>query len=131
MGPWTDLVGRIAAVLEAGPLAEAGINVLAGPVAAVMPDAIVVRPEEPWISRGTDGKPARFGPARLERYAALLATRVADPVSSMERLYQMALAVTEAASDAGWDWTQASSISLDETTDTPLLVASVGLTFSH
>jgi len=128
MAPWTVLVARIAAVLEAGP--QTGISVQAGPVRSVVPDAIVVRPEEPWISRGTSGKPARFGPARLERYAALCAVRAADPVSSMERLYNMAGAVMEAASDAGWDWSQTSSISLDETTDTPLLVVSVGLTYS-
>jgi hypothetical protein len=126
--PWAVLVGRIAAVLESGSLT--GISVMAGPVATVTPDAIVIRPEEPWVSRGTDGKPARFGPARLERYAALLAVRAADPVSAMERLYGMAAAVMEAASDAGFDWTQTSSITLDETTGAPLLVASVGITFS-
>lgn len=129
MSPWSDLVSRIAAELEAGPLT--GVSVQAGPVRSVVPDAIVIRPEEPWIARGASGKPARFGTgARLERYAALCATRAAEPVSSMERLYLMAGAVMEAASDAGWDWSQASSISLDETTETALLVVSVGLTFS-
>lgn len=126
MGPWAGLVARIAAELS-----EAGLHssVIAGPAPTLVPDAVLIRPEEPWVSRGADGRPARFGSV-LERYAAVCATRVADPASSMDTLYRMSQAVREAASDEGWDWVTVSAMALDETTDAPLFVATVRLTYS-
>lgn len=127
MGPWAALSNAIAAALEGEAHKP---SVLAGPRAQVVPDAIVIRPDTPWISRG-DQKPVRFGAhGTLERYVAVCATRVSDPGSAMDALYTMVRAVQEAASDNGWDWVDVAGIGLDETTDTPLLVASVRLTYN-
>lgn len=127
MPPWEDLLARIAAALAGSPRMP---SVLAGPQAQLVPDAILVRPDGPWISRGgADGRPVRFT-GNLERYTAICVTRIADPGSAMEELYRMAQAVISAGSDAGWDWIDVGPMALDETTDTPLYVASVRLTYS-
>lgn len=130
MGPWAALLERIAAALEGVAHKP---NVLAGPHSQVAPDTIMLRPDNPWVSRGTDGRPVRFGGERagmLERYVAVIATRAAEPASSMASLYLWAGAVQAAASDEGWDWVDVGGIVLDESTDTPLLVAHVRLTYS-
>lgn len=129
MDPWDELEALIAGPLEAAyPEGETRPSVIAGITPQLVPDAIVIRPDAPWISRGSEGRPRSFT-GHLERYVAVCATRVADPRSSMAELYKMAGVMMAAASDAGWDWTQVGPITLDESTDTPLLVVSVGLTY--
>ena len=117
---------RIAAALAGSPRPP---SVMAGLVPQVVPDAIVIRPDGPWISRGGDGRPVRFT-SNMERYSAICATRVSDPGSAMADLYLYARAVLEAASDEGWDWVEVGALALDTSTDTPLLVTSVRLTYS-
>jgi hypothetical protein len=114
--PWDVLAARIAGLTSA--------NVLTGPTAQVEPDAIVVRPDEPWMEATGAGYRTR-----PERYGALAASRVADPASSLAALYGMALACLLAASDEGWDWVSVSGVGLDETTGIPLLVVEVHCTF--
>lgn len=123
--PWVALCERIQAALAA---AEQAVAVVVGPRSTVVPDAIVVRPAEPWISRGAAGRPARFT-SHLERYAAVCAVRVADADSALVRLYAMARAVLAAAAADGWDWETTGAVQLDATTDTPLLVVVVALTY--
>ena len=100
MPPWADLMERIAAALESSSRPP---SVLAGLVPQVTPDAIVIRPDGPWIGRSGDGRPVRFT-SNMERYVAICAVRVSDPGSAMADLYGYARAVMEAASDDGWDW---------------------------
>jgi hypothetical protein len=118
MGPWGGLVESIAAAV--GPL---HVSVLAGPVPQLVPDAIMVRPDEPWISH----LPRFTG--NLERYVAICATRVSAPAESMDKLYAMAGGVLDALTE-GWAWESVSALAIDETTDTPLLVATVRLTYT-
>ena len=117
---------RIAAALEGSPRPP---SVQAGLVPQVVPDAIVIRPDAPWIARSADGRPVRFT-GNVERYTAICATHVSDPGSALADLYVMAKAVLEAASDEGWDWVEVGALALDTSTDTPLLVTSVRLTYS-
>lgn len=123
--PWVALCERISQALAA---AEQAVAVVVGPRSTVVPDAILVRPAEPWMSKGAAGRPARFS-GLLERYAAVCAVRVADPDSALVRLYAMAQAVCRAASAEGWDWETTGAVQLDATTDTPLLVVVVALTY--
>jgi hypothetical protein len=119
MTPWAILAGRIAAAAGEGP----SPNVLQGPAPMVAPDAVVIRPDEPWMENvGTWGH-------GTERWVAVAAVPAADPISGMARLYAMAKLVAEAASDEGWDWSSVGSLTLDETTGSPLLVAPVRLTY--
>jgi hypothetical protein len=120
MTPWGILSERVAATFGEGPAP----NISAGPTAVVAADAVVIRPDEPWL----DALGASYT-TRLERYVCLLAVGVGDPASSLERLYSMALAITEAASDAGWAWATTSGVTLDETTGVPLLVVAVHVTY--
>jgi hypothetical protein len=117
VNPWDALAIRVVAVMP-------NANVIAGPAPAVEPDAIVIRPDEPWLVH-TDG---RFT-TRPERYAAIAASRVADPASSLAALYLMVGAILLAASDEGWDWESVSGITLDETTGVPLLVVTAHVTY--
>lgn len=117
MEPWASLAGRITAQAP-------GLNVISGPAPQVEPDAVVIRPDDPWMEAlGSTFK------ARPERYAAVCASRVADPASSLAALYGMVGAILEAASDEGWDWATVSGITLDETTGVPLLVCTVHTTY--
>jgi hypothetical protein len=115
--PWELIGSRIVAVAPK-------LNVITGPAAQVEPDAIVVRPDDPWMeAHGASFK------TRPERYAAVCASRVADPASSLAALYGMVGAILEAASDEGWDWETVSGITLDETTGVPLLVCTAHITY--
>lgn len=115
--PWDVLAARVVAL-------DPAANVITGPAPAVEPDAIVIRPDEPWLVHTDSGY--RHRP---ERYAALAAARVADPASSLAALYGMVGVILEAASDSGWDWESVSGITLDETTGVPLLVVTTHVTY--
>jgi hypothetical protein len=117
--PWASLSGRIAAAAGEGPAP----NVVQGPAPMVSPDAIVIRPDEPWMENA-----GGFGHG-TERWVAVAAVPAADSVSGMARLYDLAHLVQEAASDEGWDWTTVGSLTLDESTGAPLLVCPIRLTY--
>ena len=116
--PWLALASAL--VELAG---DDGPNVYPAPPAQVVPDAIVLRPDAPWISREAFEQD-------VERYVAVGVVSAGDTISGTARLYGLVGLVRDAVDVVpGWAFDEAGSALIDETTGTPLLAAPVRLTY--
>ena len=94
---------------------------LSGVRSQVVPDALIIRPNEPWIEQD------RFC-AHLERYLAVCTVSASTPDEGVSRLLTMATAVIDNLPE-GWDWESVGGPIIDESTGTAFLVAPVRLTY--
>ena len=123
MTPWDEL----ADLLEADGRLD-GVNVSATATDSVVPPAIVIRPDTPWITQDD----ASF-PNDAEHYAAILAVTASEPnalADGTPALHAMAHAVTDIARRAGWMLGEVSAPALDESIS-PMVTAVVTLTYNN
>lgn len=108
----------IAALKAAGDLSEASVH---GVRSQVVPPAIVVRPDDPWM------EPDRFCD-NLQHYLAVLVVTASSPEDGVNALYTMALAVLAALPET-WEFASVGSPIIDESTGTAFLAAPVRLNY--
>jgi len=120
MTPWDDL----AAVLMAEPALE-DVNVYATPTESIVPPAVVVRPDTPWLA--TAGS---LYPGDTERYAAIAVSSASSPADAMAELHRMVHAIANAARVAGWQLEEAAAPVIDELIS-PTLASAVTLTYNN
>lgn len=116
--PLDDLV----AVLEDASL-PSGTSIISGPRSQIKPDAVVIRPDNPWLV------PSKFC-ADEQRYVAIAVVSASTPADGVRRIYAIVKAIKNAVSGA-WSWESVSAPIIDETTGTPLLAASVRLKYNN
>jgi hypothetical protein len=116
VGAWDDL----ATALEG---AELGANVYPAASDQIRAPAIVIRPDDPWITPG----PA-FG-GLTEHYLALAAAPAGDPISAQSTIHGLVTGIVDALPD-GFALVDVGAIALDESTGTPLLAARVRLAYT-
>jgi hypothetical protein len=112
MTPWETFASR---------LTGATATIYPAPPSQVATPAIVIRPDVPWIV------PDSFAWDK-EAYVAVCVVLASDPRSGMRDLYALVQAVM-AATDDEFAFVEAGSPVIDETTGTPLLAATVRLTY--
>jgi hypothetical protein len=114
--PWQELAQSIRAIPGAP-------NVYEAPPSQVVPPAVVLRPDAPWIAR------ERYG-ADLERYVAVLVATASDPASALVVIDDLRRTVEQAVdATEGWSFVDAGTVLVDETTGVPLLASSTRLAY--
>ena len=108
----------IAALRASGDLSEVSVH---GVRSQVSPDAIVVRPDEPW------GEPATFCDL-LQHYIAIVVVSASSPEDGVDRIYDIALKLIDALPDS-WEFVSIGAPIIDETTGTAFLAAPVRLNY--
>jgi hypothetical protein len=98
-------------------------NVYGALTSQVKAPALVLRPDEPWITPGPS-----LG-LLSERWLAVGAVPAADPVSGSRSLHAMLLEVIETLPE-GWALRDVGRPLLDESTGVPFLAAAARLTYS-
>jgi hypothetical protein len=87
----------------------------------VVPDAIVIRPDEPWL------EPDTFCDF-LQHYLAIMVVRAAANEDGVDTLYAMALAIVDALPES-WEFVSVGSPIIDESTGTAFLAAPLRLNY--
>lgn len=103
----------------------AGVNVYDTPQETIVPDAVVIRPDSPWIAPSDAGWPDE------ERYAAVVLVTASTPGDGLARLHTVVHAVLDAARRASWEFDNVSAPVVDESTGTPFLAATVSLIYRN
>lgn len=107
-----------AALLADGTL---GANVYAAPAEQIAAPAVVLRPDEPWI---TKGRP------EVERYAAVAVVTASSPAQGIRELHRIIHHIIDAAVPLeGWGWAEVGAAIIDESTGSPFLAARVRLEY--
>lgn len=101
------------------------VNVYPTPQETIVPDAVVIRPDTPWIAPGD----ATWNDE--ERYAAVVLVTAATPGDGLVRLHTIVHGVLDAARRASWELDNVSSPVVDETTGTPFLAATISLIYRN
>ncbi len=115
--PTAALAARIDAV--GGP----AVNLYPAPQEHVIAPAIVIRPDEPWITRG-----ATFG-MDTEHYVAVAVVTASSPGEGLAALHDLVHRVMAAEGD-GWAFVSVGRAIVDEATGVPYLATPVRLTYS-
>ena len=98
-----------------------GANVYPAPAEQIAAPAVVLRPDEPWI---TKGRP------EVERYAAVAVVTASSPAQGIAELHRIVHRVmADALSLSGWAWVEVGTAIIDESTGTPFLAARVRLEY--
>jgi hypothetical protein len=118
-----DPAGDLAALIADIDDMPDGLSVYAAPSEKVNAPAIVIRPDTPWIS------PDKMC-HDLERYAAIVVVTANTPEDGIALLRSMLLKIIDALVSP-WNWVQAESPVIDETTGVPFLAARLRLTYSN
>lgn len=113
--PISGLIGALGASDE---LSEVSVHGVRG---QVVPNAIVIRPDEPWLEPDTY---CEF----LQHYIAVLVVRAASNEDGVDKLYEMALAVVDALPET-WEFVSVGSPIIDESTGTAFLAAPLRLNY--
>lgn len=102
-----------------------GVSVYPGPASQLVPPAIVIRPDEPWIEDG--GSFCDY----LEHYVAIAVVSASSPEDGVASLYAIIRGIFTAIdeADSGWSWVNAGLPVIDETTGTAFLAATVRLNY--
>jgi hypothetical protein len=116
--------GLSASLIEADGLPD-GVSFYSGPTNQVVPPAIVIRPDEPWITQD----PSTFC-HDTQNYVAVLVVSASSPVDGIGTIYEMALAVV-AALPEGWSWSTVGIPVIDESTGTAFLAAPLRLQYRN
>lgn len=114
--PWDTLAGLLDDIDD--------VNVYATPQETIVPDAIVIRPDTPWISPGDTWSDE-------ERYAVVVLVTAATPSDGLLRLHDIVHDVVHIARTASWEFDNVSAPVVDETTGTPFLAATVSLIYRN
>ena len=117
----------LAALFRESEAIPDGTSVYGGPAAQVVPDAIVIRPDEPWIEDGDNWC------AYLEHYVAIAVVSASSPEDGIAALYGIIRGILTAMEEAtsGWSWVTVGLPVIDETTGTALLAAPVRLNYRN
>jgi hypothetical protein len=110
---------EVVTALLADPLLLA--NVYGAPVEQIAAPAVVLRPDEPWISKGRP---------EIERYMAIAVVTAASPsqgIAELHRIIHRILADVTALE--GWGWSEAGTAIVDESTGAAFLAARVRLEY--
>lgn len=116
--PWDAL----AVLLQA---AETGVNVYPTPEENIVPPAIVVRPDTPWIETGDDMW------SDQERYAVVALVTASTPGDGLAELHGIVHSIMHAARTASWHFDSVTAPAVDESTGTPFLAATVSLIYRN
>lgn len=101
-----------------------GVNVYRAPANQIVAPAVVLRPDNPWITP-QDEATYCFD---HERYVAIAVCRAATPKDALAMMRTIALNII-ANLPAGWRFDTMSAPVLDETTGTAFLAASLRLSY--
>ncbi len=118
-----DPAGDLAALIADIDDMPDGLSVYAAPQESITAPAVVIRPDTPWIS------PDRMC-YDLERYAAVVVVTANSPAEGIALLRSMLLKIIDALTSP-WNWVEAQSPVVDETTGVPFLAARLRLTYSN
>ncbi len=118
----------LSALLVASESLPVGVSVYGGPTNQIVPPAIVIRPDEPWI------EPDAFC-RDLQRYVAIVVVSAASPEDGTNKMYAIAQGVVDAVNEAGeatpWEWVSTGAPIIDESTGTAFLASSVRLKYRN
>jgi hypothetical protein len=121
--PWDTLAGLLtAALVDVDD--EPTVNVYPTPTEQVVADAVVIRPDTPWIAPGD----VWMGE---ERYAVVCLVSAGTPADGLARLHSIVHTVLDAARSASWEFDNVSPPVVDESTGTPFLAATVSLIYRN
>ena len=116
--PWVDLAELLAA-------AATDANVYPTPTEQVVADAIVIRPDTPWIA---NSGAAWFGE---ERYAAIALVSASTPNDGLARLHELVHIIMDTARAGSWEFDSVTPPVVDESTGTPFLASTVSLIYRN
>lgn len=101
------------------------VNVYPTPQEPIVPDAVVIRPDTPWIAPSDTTWPDE------ERYAVVVLVTASTPGDGLARLHTIVHAVLAAARTALWEFDNVSAPVVDESTGTPFLAATISLIYRN
>jgi hypothetical protein len=101
-----------------------GVSVYFAPANQIVAPAVVLRPDNPWITPRDDGTFC----FDHQRYVAIAVAKAATPRDAVQMMYAIARAVIDNL-PAGWRFDSVSSPVLDESTGTAFLAASIRLSY--
>lgn len=99
-------------------------NVYSTPPQQIITPAVVIRPDDPWITPSGGGFTYW-----VERYVAICVVSSSDPESAIGALYDLVSAVVDSTEAEGWAFESVAAPVIDETTGSPLLAAAVRLSY--
>jgi hypothetical protein len=105
--------------------ADTGANIYPTPEETIVADALVVRPDQPWVGNSESTWPDE------ERYAVVALVSASTPGDGLARLHTLVHAVLDAARGASWEFDSVSAPVVDESTGTPFLAATVSLIYRN
>lgn len=120
----------LSALLRESDAIPGGTSVYGGPAPQIVPPAVVIRPDEPWIEDGADaGGWCQY----LEHYVAIAVVSASTPEDGVAALYEIIRGIFTAIDEAtsGWSWVSAGLPVIDETTGTAFLAAPVRLNYRN
>lgn len=116
--PWETLA------LALADLVPSGTNIYSAPANQLVAPALVIRPDEPWI---TPRDEATFC-FDHQHYVAVAVAVAATPSSAMGILYGIAQAVIQGLPE-GWRFDTLGGLVLDDSTGTAFLAAPIRLSY--
>ena len=117
--PWDALASHLVTVLPTGT------NIYSTQTSTVVSPAVVIRPDDPWIS-----VTSQSWCIDEQRYLLIAVAGSAEPQDAQIALYAMVQAVIQNL-PAGWSFESVGSIILDQSTDTAFLVAPIRLRYNR
>lgn len=118
----------LSALLVASAALPVGISIYGGPTNQIVPPAIVIRPDEPWIEPDAYCRD-------LQRYIAIVVVSAGTPEDGTNKMYEVAQGVVEAVNEAGettpWAWVSTGAPIIDESTGSAFLAAPVRLQYRN
>ena len=120
MDPWDALAEACTDTLPEG------VSVYSSPTNQLVPPALVIRPDNPWLEVSRDYC------LDLQRYVAVAVVTASSPKDGMGKLYRIFWGVREALHTLpGWDWVNTGSPIIDESTGSAYLAAPIRLTYKN
>ena len=123
MDPWQVLAEQIRDETSL----PVGVSVYDGPTNQLVPPAVVIRPDSPWL------EVARQYCLDLQRYVAVAVVSASDASSGLSVLYRIQWAV-RAATEAlgnGWEWVSVGAPVIDQSTGSAYLAAPIRLEYRN
>jgi hypothetical protein len=105
--------------------ADTGANIYPTPAEEIVPEALVIRPDTPWMD--TSG----VAWSGEERYAVVALVTASTPSDGLKRLHELVHAIMHTARTASWEFDSVTAPVVDETTGTPFLAATVSLIYRN
>lgn len=125
MTPWDQLAEALPSTLPTG------VSVYDSPTPQLVPPAVVIRPDNPWVETPSRGDGGGFCFDR-QRYVAVAVVTASTPSSGLRKLYAILWGIRQTLDAlAGWEWISMGAPVIDESTGSAYLAAPVRLTYRN